>query len=126
MKMPTNGNININNSISYFPFIRFHFLRFWGDKSKLSTKFHSTCIVFIFHPPTPPPHTHLPLGCECPYLVYYGFFGVHLLEFCIEVLVGVCTPLIIGSVSREENGQTDGRGTISCLGLLKIKISHSS
>lgn len=125
MKMTTNGNININNSISYFPFIRFHFLRFWGDESKLSTKFHS--IVFIFRPPPPPPpHTHLPLGCECPYLVYYGFFGVHLLKFCIEVLVGVCTPLIIGSVSGKENGQTDGRGTISCLGLLKIKISHSS
>lgn len=81
--------------------------------------------LFSVHLP-PPPHTHLSLGCECPYLVYYGFFWVHLLEFCIEVLVGVCTPLIIGSVSREENGQTDGRGTISCLGLLKIKISHSS
>lgn len=122
MKMSTNGNININNSISYFPFIRFHFLRFWGDEPSFTVLY-----LFSVHlPPPPPPHTHLPLGCECPYLVYYGFFWVHLLEFCIEVLVGVCTPLIIGSVSREENGQTDGRGTISCLGLLKIKISHSS
>lgn len=46
-------------------------------------------------------------------LVYYGFFGVHLLEFFIEVLVGVRTPLKIGPVSREEDGQTDSRGTIS-------------
>lgn len=51
--MTTNGNININNSISYFPFIRFHFLRFWGDEPSFT-------VLYLFSVHLPPPSTHTP------------------------------------------------------------------